>query len=290
MRVSRDLPNRSALGGLFVNRQGTGGLAADPDHNRTYALDGRLGIGQNTVLSGFVARTETPGVDSAGSTPSTCARARTCPRCDAEFGYQEVGDRFNPEVGFLSRAGYRKPDSRVNTRIRPKDFLSLQELRPHVTYRSFWGFDGFQETGYTHIDNHWQFKNAYEVHTGVNLTHEGVRTPFAIYPGIFVSPGTYRMPRHNWCSGPTRGPRSASKVTTNAGGFFGGNRLSTSPTLRARVGDRLTSELNYSRNDVRLPEGDFTTNLARLRVSFSFTTRSFLQALVQYNDRRTSGR
>ena len=36
---------------------------------------------------------------------------------------------------------------------------------------------------------------------------------------------------------------------------------------------------------VQLPEGDFITNLARLRVSFSFTTRSFLQALVQCNDR-----
>ena len=42
--------------------------------------------------------------------------------------------------------------------------------------------------------------------------------------------------------------------------------------------------LEWSYNDLRLPGGHFTTNLARLRVSYSFTTRVFLQALVQYND------
>ena len=36
---------------------------------------------------------------------------------------------------------------------------------------------------------------------------------------------------------------------------------------------------------MHLPEGDFITNLVRLRVSYSFTTRVFVQALVQYNDR-----
>ena len=285
LRVSRDLPNRSSLGGLLVNRQGVGARAKDRDFNRTYALDGRLGVGQNTVLSGFVARTETPGVDS-GRHYAFNVRSRTnLPLIDAEFGYQEVGEQFNPEVGFLSRSGYRKPDVRINTRIRPKDFLSLQEVRPHVTYRSFWGFDGFQETGYTHIDNHWAFKNAYEVHTGMNLTHEGVREPFQIYPGVVVTPGTYRNTEAQFGFITNQGAALSLEIRTTAGGFFGGRRVSNNPTIRARLGDRLTSELSYSRNDVRLPEGDFSTNLASVRVSFSFTTRAFLQGLAQYNDR-----
>ena len=33
-----------------------------------------------------------------------------------------------------------------------------------------------------------------------------------------------------------------------------------------------------------LPEGDFVTNLLKLRLSYSFTPRLYLQALVQYND------
>ena len=77
------------------------------------------------------------------------------------------------------------------TRFRPKDFMKLQEVRPHATVRGFWGFDGFQETGYAHLDNHWQFRDSSEMHTGMNLTREGLRVPFEIFPGIFVPPGTY---------------------------------------------------------------------------------------------------
>lgn len=139
IRVSRDLPNKSAFGGIFVNRQGVGERARAEDYNRTYALDGKLGIGDDTVISGFLARTQTPGAIS-GRQHAYNVRARTNrPRYDVELGYQEVGERFNPKVGFLSRAGYRKPDLRLMTRFRPKDFLKLQEVRPHANYRAFWG-------------------------------------------------------------------------------------------------------------------------------------------------------
>ena len=52
-----------------------------------------------------------------------------------------------------------------------------------------------------------------------------------------------------------------------------------------RLGETLTTEVAYQRNDVSLPWGDFTTNLLRTRVSYSFDTRTFVQGLVQYNDR-----
>ena len=67
-RVRRDLPNRSSIGALFVNRQGTGSHARPDDYNRTYALDGRWGIGQNGMVSGFYAAHRPPAC-SAGTTP-----------------------------------------------------------------------------------------------------------------------------------------------------------------------------------------------------------------------------
>lgn len=284
VRVSRDLPNRSLIGGLFVNRQGAGDLAPDDDHNRTYSVDGKWGIGQATMLSSFLAKTETPGL--SGDDYAFNVRSRTnLQRIDIELGYQEVADNFNPEVGFLTRRGYRKPDVRVMTRFRPKNDFNIQELRPHVSYRAFWGFDGFQETGYAHIDNHTQFRNAYEIHTGMNLTLEGVRTPFQIYPGIFVPPGTYENAEAQLVLMTNQGAPLSLNMQTFIGGFFNGNRVTLSPTVRARLGETLTTELSYQRNDVNLPTGDFVTNLVRTRVSYSFSPRAFVQGLVQYNDR-----
>ena len=112
-------------------------------------------------MSGFVAQDRHARRRGAGD-HSYNLRARILyPKWDLDAGYQEVGDFFNPEVGFLTRRGYRKPDVRVMTRFRPKDFIKLQEVRPHATVRGFWGFDGFQETGYAHLDNHWQFKDTH---------------------------------------------------------------------------------------------------------------------------------
>ena len=95
--------------------------------------------------------------------------------------YTSVGENFNPEVGFLDRKNYRKYDGTVLRRIRPKDLWGLHEIRPHITYRGYWGFDDFHETGYLHIDNHWEWRNGLEIHTGVNFSLEGVRDPFEIY-------------------------------------------------------------------------------------------------------------
>jgi hypothetical protein len=284
LRVSRDLRNRSAVGALFVNRQATGGLARDGDHNRTYAVDGKWGIGQSTMLSSFLARTETPGVTDDDYAFNVRSRTNV-PRFDLEFGYQEVGPGFNPEVGFLSRRGYRKPDARLQTRFRPRDFLNLHEVRPHVSYRAFFGFDGFHETNYVHIDNHWQFRNAYEVHTGMNLTREGVRTPFEIYPGIFVPPGTYDHAEAQLVFMTNQGAPVSLNVQSFLGGVFGGHRVTLNPTLRMRLGETVSTEIAYQRNDVDLPVGDFVTNLVRTRVSYSFNPRTFVQGLVQYNDR-----
>ena len=284
VRVSRDLPNRSSIGGIFINRAGTGPFARDRDYNRTYSLDGKVGVRQHTVLSSFLARTETPGVRDDDYAYNLRTRT-SVPRFDLEFGYQEVGERFNPEVGFLSRRGYRKPDARLMTRWRPRDVLQLQELRPHTSYRAYYGFDDLLESMQWHIDNHWQFRNSYEVHTGVNITEEGLRKPFEIYPGLFVPAGSYRHAETQLVFMTNQGAPVSLNMETRIGGFFGGHRVSWNPTVRMRAGETLTAEVAYQRNDVDLPWGDFTTNLLRTRLSYSFNTRAFVQGLVQYNDR-----
>ncbi len=61
--VRRDLPNRSSLGAMFVNRTATGELAGDNNYNRTFGFDGKWGIGEAVTFNGFAARTQTPGLN-----------------------------------------------------------------------------------------------------------------------------------------------------------------------------------------------------------------------------------
>jgi hypothetical protein len=286
-RISQELPNRSSLGAIFVSREGDGSYLVPPelDSNKTYAVDGRWGIGDNVLLSGWVARTETPyltGRDDAFSFKADYNAIKWA----ANASYTEVGEDFNPEVGFLRRTEYEKLSAFLMRRIRPDDLWGLLEIRPHVSYTGFWKFDGFQETGIVHMDVHWEFKTSAEVHTGYNLTTAGVTAPFAIVPGVIVPPGTYDHGELALYYTTNSSKPLSFSIRTVTGGQFGGDRVSISPTLNYRIGETFRSELSIRYNDFDLPvpNGEFTANLARLRMSYSFTPKIQLQGLVQYND------
>ena len=119
--------------------------------------------------------------------------------------------------------------------------------------RNYWGLDGLLETGFTHMDAHWQWKNGYEVHTGVNLTEEGVRTPFEIYPGVFVPPGSYKNAEANMVFMTNQGAPVSLNVTTFTGGFFAGSRKTVNTRLRMRLRETLTTEVSLQVNDVDFP-------------------------------------
>jgi hypothetical protein len=282
-RISREFPNRSSLGGIFVNRQGAGSLAPDDDYNRTVAADGRLGIGRYGQLSGFAARTWTPGVSSDQHAFKFGGEYRS-EAWLLSANYTEVADEFNPEVGFLERSGFRKPDFLIFYTYRVKSFLKLHEMRPHISYRGFWGLSGFQQTGYLHVDNHSEWKNGYELHTGINFTTEGVSEAFEISDGVTVPVGSYHHREAQIVANTNRGAPLSFSTRITAGGFFGGNRFSASNTLSYRIGETFTTEIRWSRNDIDLPGGDFVTNLIRARLSYSFTPRIFVQSLIQYNN------
>ena len=282
-RVYRDLPNSSQIGALFVNRQATGELAGHDNHNQTYAVDGRWGIGQNGQIAGFVARTRTPGL--AGDDHAyNAAWDYNSETWRFTLGYVEVADNFNPEVGFLRRAGFRNIDSGFSYITRPKSVLKLQQVRPHATFNRFWNFDGLQESSFLHLDNDLEFNDSSLIKTAWNITGEGVTTAFEIADGVVVPVGSYEHHEVQLSYQSNRGAPISIGLRARVGGFFGGHRASWGPSISVRTGDTFSASLQWSRNDVDLPGGRFVANLTSAQVAYNFSPRRFVQALVQYND------
>ena len=176
-RFEQRLKNRSSIGVILVNRQGRSDLTEDSGidnpYNRLLGIDGKLGIGMNSEISGYFARTFSPGsmvnddFDNGRQYAYDVKAQRNTQAYSMSVQYSEVRGNFNPEVGFLSRESFRKVSGLILNRYRPEDFMGFLELRPHISYRSYWGVDdGFQETGYLHIDNHWEWRSGIEIHTG----------------------------------------------------------------------------------------------------------------------------
>ncbi len=281
-RAYHELPNRSGLGLLFANRQATDEGAGD-DHNRTFGFDGRWGVGRYLDLATWTAATRTPGASGAERAAHVSATLRT-PGWEIFGKYTDVGEGFEPQVGFLLRSGYRRPEFLVFRTLRFKSG-ALLEARPHVSYDGYWKPDGFQESGFLHVDNHLEWRGGWELHTGFNVIREGLLEPFEIHPGIVVAPGTYDNVEGQLVGITNQGAPLSLETRLTAGGFFDGSRVSAISTLRGRLGDRFNAYVDWSRNDVSLEAGRFVTNLVRTRLSYSFNTRLYVQALLQYNDR-----
>ena len=66
------------------------------------------------------------------------------------------------------------------------------------------------------------------------------------------------------------GKKLFQRVTFQPNQFYGGTRRSFSYGLGARATSQLSAELNYNRNDVKMPWGNFLVNLTSLRVDGPF--------------------
>ena len=285
-RLRKDLPRRSSIGVMATNRTATTGSRNqfDNEDNQTLAVDGRLGIGQYLQISGLAARSYSPHLSGAEyAYNGNINYVSNVWRINATI--TEVADNFNPAMGFLRRnSEYRKLTGLVLYAWRPDDLFGLLELRPHISYQSYWDFGGFQETARLHIDNHWEWKSGFEIHTGVNFTTEGVAQPFNIADEVVVAADSYHHAEAQLVLITNQGKKISFSSRNYIGGFFGGSRASLSGTLRVRANEALTAEFVLYYNDVNLPGGDFRTNLWRARISYSFTPRIYVQSLLQYND------
>lgn len=281
-RVNHEFARRTTLGGTFMNKQGMG---PGEDHfNRTFSIDGKIGMGNKAQFSGFVAKTSTNGI-SKNDHSFKLLYTYEWNKLNIVTGYSELGSGFNPEMGFLFRNSFRKPEALVLYHVRMKGKAGLLELRPHISYRSFWNFDNKKlETSFLHIDNHWEWENGMEIHTGINFTTEGVFTPFEISSGVIVPAGTYNHQEGQFVIMTNTSNKFSANFRTIVGGFFGGRRFSTTGAVNLRLGDKFTSEWGINTNIVNLPYGEFNTNIFRSRISYSFTPRIYLQSLVQFND------
>ncbi len=281
-RVARELPGRSRLGALFVSRDAD----VDGDYNRTYAVDGQLGIGEAITVTSFVARTETPdlGGDDWAFNGNLGLDTREW-RGSVQFA--QFGEDFNPEVGFNTRTGHRYYQGFLMRYFRPE--RGLREIRPHVsffTYRSRkTGIEAnFEESSRLHVDAHFEWPNGMMFSPAFNWTREGLFEPFTVTgTDVTVAPGTYDGWEAAWRFNTDESANVVLDAAIDWGSFLSGTRRGGSATVTVRPGPAFSSALRFEYNNVDLEEGDFETTLAGLNLGYFFTPRIYLQSLIQYS-------
>ena len=287
-RVNQEFRNRSSLGAMFVNKQATGSLAHDDDWNRTFGVDGALGVGESLTFNGFAARTQTPGAVGREHAYNMNMNYRD-DRHRGLFEYGVTGEGFNPEVGFLQRTGgYRRWragfwETLRQERVRKWGF---REFLPHAWYRRYDRLDnGGLHTADLHIDYYFDWENGNFISTGLMGTWEGLDRPFQIYPGVIVPPGDHGGLRFSTEMYTDRRRAVSGRLNWEYGRFLTGDQNSPTFQLTLRDSGRFTLDTTWEHRAISLPQGSFRTNLGNMRVTYNFSPQVFVQSLIQYNDR-----
>ncbi len=287
LRASRELQNRSGVGVMFVNRSATGGVSRSDDWNRTFGTDARLGVGEYFTVSGFAARTQTPGRtgrDHAYNVDSEWDNGVH----QVQFEWGVTGEDFNPEVGFLETpGGYRRYRYGVGETMRQETIRNwgFRELNPHMNYTRYDYLDGGLLAAELHVDNHWDWENGNYVTLGLNGTWDGLREPFQVYPGIIVPPGDHGGLRVTTRANTDRRKWIYGRMQWDKGRFLTGDQDSWTFQTILRDGGKFAVDATWNYRAIALPQGAFHTNLGNMRVTYNFTPSVFVQSLVQYNDR-----
>ena len=277
-RYSHDVLKRSRVGALFVNKDSGG----DSTHyNRTLGFDANLAIGRNLQVNSFLAKTSTPGLD--GKDMSYYGRiAYRDPYWNVWLNYLDVQDNFNAEVGFVQRRGIRTTKFYFSPTPRPgRANIRIMEPMYVVTYMTD------QQNRMVNRVHHFMLGTTLQDGSFINVIYQKnldvLDQPFAIQPQVKIPVGTYRFDDMNFTYNTSPSHRVYSRLSFAPQEFYGGTRRNLSAAIGVRASNQLASEFQYSRNDVKMPWGNFLVNLAILRVDYTFSTKATIRSLTQYN-------
>ena len=202
----------------------------------------------------------------------------------AHLSYREFGNDYDPAVGFVTRNGFRRVEPRVAWRPL-SDISWIRRFSISAQYRRLANLT----TGQVE-EEQWDLNLfGFDFEAGDNWDiiarrqDEFLDRAFEISDGVVIQPGQYA----NWewtLTGRTASRRrlSANFNFTN-GGFWSGDRSQVSLGLTFRPNPGISFSTDIERNDVKLPEGNFTVDLTRFEAAWDINPWASVSGNIQYD-------
>ena len=269
---------RSRVGAIFVNKDAGGGSAR---FNRTMGVDANLALGPSVQVSSFLAKTATPGL--SGNDLSYYGRvAYRDPAWNLWLNYLNVQDNFNDEVGFVQRTGVKTTKAYISRTPRPGKW-NIRVMDPMFVFTYITDQHNRMIGRTTHFMSSETFDDGSYVNVIYQKNLDVLDKPFQIQPGVKIPVGTYKFDELNLSYNTNPSKKFYGRVTFTPMGFYGGTRRNLNTSVGVRATSALSTELQFSRNDVNLPYGAFLVNLGILRVDYAFSPKATIRTLTQYN-------
>jgi hypothetical protein len=195
---------------------------------------------------------------------------------------KHVGDAFVPRVGFVRRRGVNHGYATFGAHPRP-EILGIQELNPYGEIHYIENLDGELETKTVTGALAVEFLDGGMLRVEVNDWYERLFSDFVITGDAVVPVGEYSFQEKRISFQSSKGRPLSANVGVTWGGFFNGDKTTYDLSALWRFDRHLSLDLFAQRNEVSLPDTDFTADVFGTRINLAVTTHLYLSAYVQYN-------
>jgi hypothetical protein len=278
-RYGSDVLKRSRVGALFINKETMGG---DARYNRVMGADANLVLGKNLQVNSFVAKTDTPGL--SGRAMAFFGRiAYRDPAWNVWLNYLDVQDNFNDEVGFVQRRGVKTTKVYFSPTPRPGKW-GIRMLEPMVVISYITDQQNRMVGRTQHFMNGFYMQDGSFINVIYQRDLDVLDVPFVVpQTKVTIPVGSYKFDEATFSYNTNPAKRFYERFSYNPMQFYDGTKQAVTAAVGVRATKSLSSELNFSRNDVKMPWGDFVSNLAILRVDYALSPRATVRSLTQYN-------
>ena len=310
VRLQKEV-GRSSYGAMFIGKNvmnlNTTTAGQFAEWNRSYGVDANVQLSRNQRLAAFIARTDSPENAPDARVRGSGNSGRifynfTNNLWQVSGGVSQVDANFNPEVGFLPRAGFRRPEFRVFYQPQPKNLPQqlkfIRRFAPHYSYNSYYSWCGNSNSASCQ-DNQLQTSTMH-IHPLEVQPQQGGRfgwfvdrnqdvplAPFVVFNKdgrrVAIAPGKYTWWQNafEYLHNPSAPVTATMRV--RFGNYYNGDYNSIEFTSDYRLNAKTTASVGWTRQDIKLPAGAFVTNLVPIKASYSFTPLASLSVLAQYN-------
>ena len=286
IRIKRDVLSRSTVGMLFTERSES---LVGEGSNQLYGIDGSFDFLDDFSIDTYVAKTDSP--DLKGEDKSYMANFDyNGDRYGFTSGYLVVEDNFNPEIGFKRRDNFKQYSGSARFSPRPASIESIRRFILQANTKSYWSASTDKlETRQHRLSFTTEFESSDQFTVSISDDFEMLTRPFNIANGVTLQPGKYDFTSYQTSYRLGTQRKVSGALSLRIGDFWSGKNTSIGISSgRIELSPQLSLEPSYSINRVELPEGDFRTELGRLRITYTLSPRMYVGGLVQYNSSQSS--
>jgi hypothetical protein len=276
-RVKRDILRRSTVGGIFVNRQG----GATTSYNRTAGLESILNFTNSWNLQTFWMGTATPGITSGFHSARVDSTYET-DRIRVKGVYENVGDNFNPEAGYIQRPGIFQYFSDLQYKPRPRWLPGVRQIQFGSQYEYYETRRHKLFSRRRTLSSMVLLKNSAQFSASVQDLTDAPPQPFRI-SGVLIPAGSYHHLRPDLSFSSDRSRRFVFNLREQWGKFYSGTRRLSSAGVTLRPNPHILVTVSDEFNRLNLLQRRFSTNLMSGRANLNISRKILTAVFVQLN-------